>query len=155
MSATVVISTTTRTTRWLTFCRSTLTDTYQETLFPPQKCKITRQAIITTMYCHPKHFASSCPCFFGQPKIQNPDVPLCPIMASRGLPTSTMARHITKILHPQLIVFYTFFNLLVAFKKEICCVSWVTFLDRYISVVFTKYVWLIIYLFTCTYTFNV
>ena len=59
------------------------------------------QAINTpNVYRHFKPSASSCPRFFGQPKIHKPDVPLRPIVASRGSPTYNTARHLTKILHP-------------------------------------------------------
>ena len=54
----------------------------------------------TPTYCHLKPSASSCPRFFSQPKIHKPDVPLRPIVASRGSPTYNTARHLTKILHP-------------------------------------------------------
>ena len=46
----------------------------------------------------PSH--SKCPRFFGQPKIHKVDVPLRPIVASRGGPTYNTARHLAKILHP-------------------------------------------------------
>ena len=42
-------------------------------------------------YHHLKPSASACPRFYGQPKIHKPDVPLHPIVASRGSPTYYMA----------------------------------------------------------------
>ncbi len=47
---------------------------------------------------HPS--ASTCPKFYGLPKIHKPDVPLRPIVASRGSPTYNLAQHLTKILKP-------------------------------------------------------
>ena len=43
---------------------------------------------------------SKCPRFFGQPKIHKTDVPLRPIVATRGGPTYDTARHLAKILKP-------------------------------------------------------
>ena len=43
---------------------------------------------------------SKCPRFFGQPKIHKEDVPLRPIVASRGGPTYDTAKHLAKILCP-------------------------------------------------------
>ena len=47
---------------------------------------------------HPS--ASTCPKFYGLPKIHKPDVPLRPIVASRGSATYNLAQHLTKILKP-------------------------------------------------------
>ena len=83
------------------------TDTYgglSRNPIPAIERKITNQlrsqAINTPTYRHLKPSASSCPRFFGQPKIHKPDVPLRPIVASRGSPRYNTARHLTKILHP-------------------------------------------------------
>ena len=47
---------------------------------------------------HPS--ASTCPKFYGLPKIHKPNVPLRPIVASRGSATSNLAQHLTEILKP-------------------------------------------------------
>ena len=39
-------------------------------------------ALTIQLYRHLRPSSSSCPRFFGQPKIHKPDVPLCPIVAS-------------------------------------------------------------------------
>ena len=57
-------------------------------------------ALSIQLYRHLRPSSSSCPRFFGQPKIHKPDVPLRPIVASRGSPTYNTARHLAKILRP-------------------------------------------------------
>ena len=47
---------------------------------------------------HPS--ASTCPKFYGLPKIHKPNVPLRPIVASRGSATYNLAQHLTEILKP-------------------------------------------------------
>ena len=44
--------------------------------------------------------ASTCPKFYGLPKIHKPNDPLRPIVASRGSTTYNLAQHLTKILKP-------------------------------------------------------
>ena len=51
-------------------------------------------ALSIQLYRHLRPSSSSCPRFFGQPKIHKPDVPLRPIVASRGSPTYNTARHL-------------------------------------------------------------
>ena len=59
-------------------------------------------ALSNQLYRHLRPSGSSCPRFFGQPKIHKLDIPLRPIVASRGSPTCTYntARHLAKILRP-------------------------------------------------------
>ena len=52
------------------------------------------------LYRHLRPSSSSCPRFFGQPKIHKPDVPLHPIVASRGSPSYNTARYVAKIIRP-------------------------------------------------------
>ena len=47
---------------------------------------------------HPS--ASTCPKFYGLPKIHKPNVPLRPIVASRGSATYNLAQHLKEILKP-------------------------------------------------------
>ena len=47
---------------------------------------------------HPS--ASTCPKFYGLPKIHKPNVPLRPIVASRGSATYNLAQHLTEIPKP-------------------------------------------------------
>ena len=47
---------------------------------------------------HPS--ASTCPKFYGLPKIHKPNVSLRPIVASRGSATYNLAQHLTEILKP-------------------------------------------------------
>ena len=58
------------------------------------------EALIVQLYTDTSDHSSSCPRFFGQPKIHKPDVPLRPIITSRGSPTYNTARYLAKILRP-------------------------------------------------------
>ena len=58
------------------------------------------EAISLPLYRQLRPSSSTCPRFFGQPKIHKPDIPLRPIVASRGGPTYNTAKHLTKILQP-------------------------------------------------------
>ena len=58
------------------------------------------EAIPYPLYRQLRPSSSTCPRFFGQPKIHKPDIPLRPIVASRGGPTYNTAKHLTKILQP-------------------------------------------------------
>ncbi|XP_033110305.1 uncharacterized protein LOC117111499 [Anneissia japonica] len=44
--------------------------------------------------------ASVCPTLFGQPKIHKTEIPLRPIVSSRGWPTYHLARHLATLLNP-------------------------------------------------------
>ena len=57
-------------------------------------------ALSIQLYRHLRPSSSSCPRFFGQPKIHKPDVLLRHIVASRGSPTYNTARHLAKIIRP-------------------------------------------------------
>ena len=59
-------------------------------------------ALTIQLYRYLRPSCSSCPRFFGQPKIHKPDVPLRPIVASRVSPTCTYntALYLAKILRP-------------------------------------------------------
>ena len=61
-------------------------------------CK--KDSLSTNFYriLHPS--ASTCPKFYGLPKIHKPNIPLRPIVASRNSATYNLAQHLTQILKP-------------------------------------------------------
>ncbi|XP_071803690.1 uncharacterized protein [Asterias amurensis] len=57
-------------------------------------------ALSVPLYRRLRPSSSTCPRFFGNPKIHKPEVPLCPIVASRGSPTYDTAKYLAKVLRP-------------------------------------------------------
>ncbi|XP_071801296.1 uncharacterized protein [Asterias amurensis] len=57
-------------------------------------------ALSVPLYRRLRPSSSTCPRFFGNPKIHKPEVPLRPIVASRGSPTYDTAKYLAKVLRP-------------------------------------------------------
>ena len=57
-------------------------------------------SLLINLYRRVHPSASTCPKFYGLPKIHKPNVSLHPIVASRGSATYNLAQHLTEILKP-------------------------------------------------------
>ncbi|XP_071801298.1 uncharacterized protein [Asterias amurensis] len=57
-------------------------------------------ALSVPLYRRLRPSSSTCPRFFGNPKIHKPEVPLRPIVASRESPTYDTAKYLAKVLRP-------------------------------------------------------
>ena len=63
-------------------------------------CRILEMRLVPKIIRRLRPSSSTCPRFFGNPKIHKPEVPLCPIVASRGSPTYDTAKYLAKVLRP-------------------------------------------------------
>ena len=59
-----------------------------------------KEALSQTLYRQLRSSSGMCPILFGQPKIHKPDIPLRPIVSTRGSPTYSLAQHLALILKP-------------------------------------------------------